>query len=146
MRHLGTKKHRSSASIFFPAPWFGYYGIVWPLVGVAALFFTIDFLLLVYVGSDVHKQTSLLSIYKFAQNPLAYSLFWIGLGTMFNQLLFANIKSGIEKFNVKGSSTVEQKLYEKCRPRLWRAYLVTALFFSLSKHQPNSFFHLPRKV
>ena len=144
--YLGTKKHRSSASIFFPAPWFGYYGIVWPLVGVAALFFTIDFLLLVYVGSDVHKQTSLLSIYKFAQNPLAYSLFWIGLGTMFNQLLLANIKSGIEKFNVKGSSTVEQKLYEKCRPRLWRAYLVTALFFSLSKHQPNSFFHLPRKV
>lgn len=124
-----NKWKETSSAIWFPAPWFGYYGIIWPLVAVASIFFAVDFLFLIYVNESVHQKESLISAWEFFKKPWFYMGIWIWLGYSFNYLLFTRIKSAILKIESFQAPGIAQQLYDKCRPRLWRAFVATAVFF-----------------
>lgn len=121
----------TSSAILFPPPWFGYYGLLWPLVAVAAIFFSVDFFLLINVHQDVLDQKILLSVWGIASKPWIYIVVWVALGYSFDWLLFTETKKRLAPF-FNRNNLDKAAIYKVCQPKLWRAILVTVAFILLT--------------
>ncbi len=124
------KKNRrlDSESTLFPVAFFGYYGIIWPIVAVAAIFFVVDFLVLINVNNDIFNNDNLISVYEFVNKPIFYIGVWISLGYSFDFLLYASFKDKLNPL-IKSNEFDAKKIYNDLRPKTWRGFLVTFVFF-----------------
>lgn len=139
------KKHRKGLPgvVLFPPAWFGYYGILWPLIAVSAAFFTFEFLILVNVNDESLTNKTLLSAYELSKMPLIYMFVWVILGYSFNAMLYRSFREKIEPY-FRSNNLDEAAIYKACRPRSWRAILATVLF--LLATSASSIFIFPEAV
>ena len=130
---VASKKYvkNASGSLLFPVPWFGYYGLYWPLVSVTALFVSAELIVLLNVGNNILAQEKLLSIWEFLEQPVLHIVFFFILAYAFPYLLFVRIKSVLQKLKSQGQSaeSIKREMFSRCGPKLWRAVLATTVFF-----------------
>ncbi len=120
----------SGVAFLIPPAWFGYYGIIWPLIGVMAVFLTADFLLLA-PNLDVLSTGWLVTLFHEAQNPIYYMFAWLGLTGSSVYLLIQHINRKLRPF-IDSNTLDTDAIYKTCGPKTWRAVLWTFIFLGIT--------------
>ena len=133
----------SGCEILFPAPYFGYYGILWPLIALAVFYFTIDTIQLMFITESSLSNQEQLGIWRYTHYPVFFIVINMMAGEAFLRMLYGKIKSNIikeRKMQSKSESQIKEEIYSSCRPRLWMAYFVTIFFIIIVTMPRGSLF------
>jgi len=126
-RRFTSKSSSISAAWLFPVPWYGYYGIIWPIASLATANFAFDSLIMIYVAQDYNVSPELLQSYNDISHA-AIGIASIVLGMVFHKMLFNSVKSRVDPY-IADNRFVAAEIYNKCRPNSWRALMATIVFF-----------------
>lgn len=122
--------------VLFPATWFGFYGVIWPLaITVIAISLLYTGQLLVVSEASFTNEVQL-NLWRLTNYPQALSGLWIGVGATLPYFLYKKVHAVVirtvnqQPANLHAAMTM---IHMECRPKAWRAVFVTLVaIFSLA--------------
>lgn len=113
--------------LFIPIPWLGYWGLWRHLFVVLSILVAIESSpYFVSAIAGTHHDLSLLLYRAKEKGGWQFGL-WLGMSFLYNKALFDSIKKKIAPFIDAGIND-HAVIYEKTKPRLWRAILAVFIF------------------